>query len=427
MRTLKIGKSQLSPLARRLVIGQMFIGFGYGLITPSWFLYLDQVRGFGAGVAGASFALRAIGMTVIAPLAGWMVDWRGPRSVVLAGTVFTIVGAAGLGLSPWAGPCLVGSLLIGAGTSCSVPATRVVLLNAVPDEQRSYAAASSFTMYNVGLGTGSLVGGFVVDPDSLLSFVMMFLAYGLLAIVTRLVNLPAMPANAVNASPARSGRMSAAIRSPGFLWYLAAALALQFAGYGQSTAGLPGLGTTLLNLSTSTIGFALACNTATILLISPVTLRFAQRLRSNTSLSLVGLLWAVGWALVACGTVTERPRIVAGSIIAFYVLFGVGQALLAAVATPLIAGLAPPGTLGTHLGLDTLTRQIGGALGPAVSGAMIADRAVLPYLTLCLGMCLTVPFLAFPLRRRISPSIQNATAKVAVETSANPTEVKPNR
>jgi MFS family permease len=92
-------ETSLSPLARRLVSGQLFIGIGYGLITPSWFLYLDDVRGFGATVAGFSFTLRAIGMIVTVPLAGWLIDRRGPRGAVLAGTVCTITGAAGLGLS----------------------------------------------------------------------------------------------------------------------------------------------------------------------------------------------------------------------------------------------------------------------------------------------------------------------------------------
>jgi dipeptide/tripeptide permease len=164
------------------------------------------------------------------------------------------------------------------------------------------------------------------------------------------------------------------------------------------------LATTLLAVPPSTIGIALASNTATILLVSSVTVRFARRRRSSTTLSLVGLLWAGAWALVEAGTITGQSQIVAAAIIVFYVVFGVGEALLAAVATPLIAALAPPGMLGTYLGLDTLTRQIGGALGPAVAGALIADRAILPYLTLSLGTCLLVPVLALVLRRLLSSS-----------------------
>jgi MFS family permease len=397
-------ETSLSPLARRLVSGQLFIGIGYGLITPSWFLYLDDVRGFGATVAGFSFTLRAIGMIVTVPLAGWLIDRRGPRGAVLAGTVCTITGAAGLGLSPWAGPALAGSLLIGAGTAFSVPATRVVLLNAVPPAQRSKAAASSFTMWNLGLGVGSLAGGLVADPRYLLSFVLLFLATGLLSVATRLVNLPAMPPHSTQRPAPRGSRLRTALRSPGFACYLGLAVALQFGGYGQTTSGLPGLATTLLAVPPRTIGIALAGNTATILLISSVTVRFARRRRSSTTLSLVGLLWAGAWALVEAGTITRQPQIVAAAIIVFYVVFGVGEALLAAVATPLVATLAPPGTLGTYLGLDTLTRQIGGALGPAVSGLLIADHAVLPYLTLSLGTCLLAVVLALLLRRLVSSS-----------------------
>jgi MFS family permease len=410
-----------SPLARRLVLGQLFIGIGYGLITPSWFLYLDHVRGFGASMAGLSFTLRAIGMIVTVPLAGWMIDRRGPRGVVLVGTVCTTAGATGLGLSPWAGPALAGSLLIGAGTAFCVPATKVVLLNAVPLAQRTRVAALSFTTWNLGLGIGSLVGGFVADPRYLPSFVLLFLATGLLSVATRLVNLPAMPPYPAQRSAPGGSRLRTALRSRGFACYLGIAIALQFGGYGQTTAGLPGLATTLLAVRPSTIGIALAGNTATIVLMSSLTVRFARRRRSSTTLGLVGLLWAGAWALVIAGATSRQPNIAAAVIIVFYVIFGVGEALLAAVATPLVATLAPPGTLGTYLGLDTLTRQIGGALGPAVSGVLIADRAVMPYLTLNLGICLLAAPLALFLRRLLSRS-QDAPPGFTVE---NPSHQQP--
>lgn len=68
--------------------------------------------------------------------------------------------------------------------------------------------------------------------------------------------------------------------------------------------------------------------------------------------------------------------------------------LLAASASPLVADLAPDGTLGRCLGLDTLTRQLGSALGPVMSGALNAAHATLAYAAACAGTCLLAVALA---------------------------------
>jgi hypothetical protein len=112
---------------------------------------------------------------------------------------------------------------------------------------------------------------------------------------------------------------------------------LQFAGYGQTTSGLPGLATTRLGVAPSIVGVALAANTAIILVTAPATRRFAHQHRDSTALGTVGLLWAAAWVLIAASTVSHAPQIIAAAVIAFYVIFGIGETLLAAVSTPLVA------------------------------------------------------------------------------------------
>lgn len=390
-------------MTHRLLLGQAVLGLAEGLVAASWFLWLDQVRGFGAVAAGWSFTLRALGMIVTAPLAGWLVDRRGPRVVVLAGTLGTVTGAAALGLSPWAAPALAGSLLYGTGTALTMPATRATLVRAVSAERQSQVSSASFTLWNLGIGSGSLLGGLAADPASPPSFTALFLAAGLLGVAVRLINLPAMPRRSDgHRGPPVGGDRGRPLRSPGFTCYLVLAATLALGGYGQTASGVPGLATTLLGLSPATVGAALAANTTVILACSPLAVRFARRVRRSSALGLTALVWSAAWATVAVGVLSGRPSGTVVGIVGFYVVFGAGQTLLAAVAVPLVVALAPPGRLGACLGLDTFTRQIGMAAGPLLSGALIAQHAVTAYLGVALAVCLAGAGLSRVLRRLLT-------------------------
>ncbi len=372
---------------------------GDGVVAPAWFLYLDHVRGFGPAAAGLSFTTRAAGLIALAPIAGWLADRHGPRGVVLAGTLCTMAGATGLALSPWPTPVFVASLALGIGVACTAPTTRGVLLQSVPPPQRSRATTASFLMWTLGLGGGGLLGGVLADPVHPITFQLLFGALGALGVLTRLVNLPAMPRRrAMPHAPAdsASGRLSL---GRAFLCYLALVSLLQLAGDSQTTSGLPGLATTLLDVSPRTIGFALAVNTAIVLLSYPWTRRLGRTVRPARSMGAVALLWALGWTQLELTTLAGRPALSAASIIVFYALFALGDVLLAAAAWPLVAELAPAGALGRYLGLDLLTRQIGSAAGPMLSAAFIAAAAPIPLLALLTALCLGAAALTLRLHR----------------------------
>jgi MFS family permease len=341
-------------------------------------------------------------MIAVVPLAGSLVDRRGPRGVVLAGTVCTVAGALGPGLSAWPAPALAGSFLIGAGSALTTPATRAVLLNAVPSRQRTQAATASFMMWNLGLGGGSLAGGLLASPRHAASFTVLFGLMAALSVLTRLVNLPAMPRRTPRHAARPRGPAARAAVTPVFACYLMLAAALQFAGYGQTTSGLPGLAATLLGVPPRTVGVALAVNTGVILLTSPLTRRISGRASHSRTLGLVAGLWAGCWGLVMLGAAVHRPGSAATAVIAFYAVFGIGEVLLAAASSPLVAELAPDGALGRYLGMDTLTRQLGGALGPAMSGMLIADHATLSYPAICAGTCLLAVPIAWRLGRLLA-------------------------
>ncbi|MFI7003460.1 MFS transporter [Nocardia sp. NPDC050175] len=394
--------TSFSPLARRMIAGQLLVGMGNGLVIPSWFLFLDHVRGFGPGVAGASFALRATGLLAAALIAGWVMDRRGTRGVFLTGTVLTFIGAIGLGVFRWPELALAASLAIGAGIGCTDPATRGILLQSVPLSSRSRAATASFMMWNLGLGSGSLLGGLIADPLHPVTFEVLFILLAILGLVTKVVYLPAMPRRRATPQTTDDDEKARFILRPAFLCYLMLTLLLQLVGYGQANSGLPGMATIVLGVSPQIVGLALAVNTMVILLTYPLVRRLSRGMRPAWSFGVVGLLWATGWVLMGLGALTGRSDLAADTLIGFYALFGIGEVLLAATASPLVADLAPPGALGRYLGIDMFVRQISTALGPIMSAAFIASALVTPYLALCAGVCLLAVLVAVPLHRLLT-------------------------
>ena len=68
-----------------------------------------------------------------------------------------------------------------------------------------------------------------------------------------------------------------------------------FACYGQFESGLSAYAVEVTRISTSTLGIALAANTAVIVLAQYVVLRLVERRRRSRVVALVGLIWAVAW------------------------------------------------------------------------------------------------------------------------------------
>ncbi|PLW73945.1 MFS transporter, partial [Streptomyces sp. DJ] len=84
---------------RRIQVGNALGAFGNGFTVPFLFVYVAQVRGIGAGTAGAVFSAFAVSALLVLPFVGRAVDSRGPRPVLIAGALAAGVGAMGFGLA----------------------------------------------------------------------------------------------------------------------------------------------------------------------------------------------------------------------------------------------------------------------------------------------------------------------------------------
>lgn len=407
--------SDLTPwrtsLRARLLWGQMVLGAGEGLVAASWFLYLSEVRGFGHVVAGLSFSARAVGLLLMALLAGVWIDKWGPRNVVALGTLFAATGYVSLAYGTQAWVALVASLSVGVSVSLTTPATRAMLMAYTEDGDRPRVSGLAFTMWTGGVGTGALVGGIIADPGRPETIIGLFLVSGVLAVLVRLLCIPLMPVRLLSphkpvTQPAERAGADVKTRSP-FTIYLIFTCVLAFGGYGQSASGVPGLATTVFKVSPSLVGIALAVNTVVILILTPFAARLASRTRPTTLIAATAALWVVAWASLASVSVLNIPNTGGTVVVLFYIIFGLGQCALAVAALPLVAKLAAGAGLGKAIGADTFARQLGMATGPAASGWMLSTQDSSLYTYTCMATCGFALLIALILRRAIGTSIDD--------------------
>jgi hypothetical protein len=160
---------------------------------------------------------------------------------------------------------------------------------------------------------------------------------------------------------------------------------------------------TVAGISPSTLGIALAANTATIVVAQFAVLRFVERRRRSRVIASVGLLWALAWAMAGYAGFGHGSRSVTTmAFISTYALFGLGETLLAPILVPLVSELAPNGMAGRYNSAFALVKQLALAVGPAVGGPMGAALAG-PYVVTFIVVSLTVTVLALRLGRLLPP------------------------
>jgi MFS family permease len=396
---------------RRIQIGSALSAFGSGFTVPYLFVYVTRVRELGEATAGATLTAFAIAALLVLPFTGRAIDQRGPRSVVLAGAGAAAMGAAAFGFADSVPTVLGAAVLMGAGLAMMQPSLATMIVWCSTPADRSRAFATQFFLVNLGLGLGGLSGGLIVDEHRPETFVLLFLTeatmFLVLAAVVRTARVPRAPAlgGEIPGVPADKGTgMRAVLANPAMVLLCVLGFVLFFACYGQFEAGLAAYAVEVTRVSPSTLGFALAANTAAIVLTQYAVLRFVERRRRSRVIALVGLIWTVAWlAAGVSGLVPGAHGLAVTLLISTYALFGVGEAMLSPTVAPLVADLAPARLIGRYNAAFALVKQLALALGPAVGGLLAAGGAYGPYLGLVLACSLGITVLAFRLGRRLTP------------------------
>ncbi|GAA2459408.1 MFS transporter [Streptomyces macrosporus] len=423
---------------RRIQLGNALSAFGNGFTVPFLFIYVAQVRGLGASTAGTVLALFAVAALVVLPFTGRAIDRRGPLPVAVVGTVLASAGSLGIALSTGVTATFASAAVFGAGIAVIQPALATMIVWCSTTATRSRAFATQFFLNNLGLGIGGLLGGMVVDPERPSSFLLLFgiesAMYVLLGVTVATVRLPKGPrvervGRVEDGAPAPDVRRSV-LADRAMVTLCVLGFVTFFACYGQFESGLSAYAVEVSRVSPTTLGVALAANTAVIVLAQFVVLRVVERRRRSRVIAVVGLIWAVAWlAAGVSGLVAERHALAVAALISTYALFGLGEAMLSPTVAPLVADMAPPRMVGRYNSAFALVKQLALAVGPAVGGPMGATLHV-PYIVMLVLCSLGITVLALLLGRRLTPAQDNPLRSVVVASSkptGSPEPVEPSR
>ncbi|MGW0712988.1 MFS transporter [Streptomyces sp. NPDC002643] len=393
---------------RRIHVGNALGAFGLGFTVPYLYVYVAQVRELGAVTAGLVLAVFAVAALVVLPFAGRAIVRRGPLPVLLAALVTAAVGSLSLGLAAGVSTVLVSAAALGAGQAVMQPALATMIVDCSMAETRSRAFATQFFLQNLGLGVGGLIGGHLVDPTRAESFTLLYAIQAaiflLLVGVMASVRIPRAPRGDGTSASAPSAKASwkELFGNRAMVQLCVLGFVLFFACYGQFESGLSAYGVEAAGISTSTLGTALAANTAVIVVAQFAVLRFVERRRRSRVIAAVGLIWAVAWGVAGfAGLGRTSEAMATAAFVSTYALFGLGEAMLSPTVAPLVVDLAPEGMAGQYNSAFALVKQLALALGPAVGGPMGAALHA-PYIVMFLLFSLGVTVLAICLGRRLT-------------------------
>ncbi|MEV6344364.1 MFS transporter [Actinoplanes sp. NPDC051851] len=392
----------MTAVMRRIQTGNALAWFGPGLTAPLLYVYVAQVRALGSLTAGLTVTAFAAAALVVLPLVGTTIARRGPRPVLLAGLVAAALGSACLGVATTVTTTLIAGALAGAGQAVVQPSIATMIADCSTPQTRSRAFALQFFFLNLGVGLGGLAAGHLVDLARPATFTRVFAicaaAYLASAAVMATVRTPA----AVRLTPG-GGRVSwrELLHNRTMVLLCVLGFVVFFAFYGQFDAGLAAFGLQVAHISPSTLGTALAANTAMIAIAQFAVLRLAEQHRRTTVIAAVGLLWVVAWSIAGYAGLVPGSGTATVAFVAAYVLFGLGEAMLSPTLAPLVPDIAPEGMAGPYNAAFSLVKQVALAIGP-VAGGPIATLLPAPYIVAFALVSLGITALALRTARHLS-------------------------
>lgn len=410
---------------RRIQLGNALSAFGNGFTVPYLYVYVAKVRDLGASTAGVVLAMLAVAALVVLPLTGRAIDRRGPLPVAIAGTVSAAVGALGLGLSATEPLVIASAIALGAGIAVIQPALATMIVWCSTTLTRSRAFATQFFLNNLGLGVGGLVGGLLVDETHASSFVrlfaieaVMFLVLGAAVATVRLPRGPRVE-DPVPTEERAKGAWRAMFADRRMVWLCVLGFVLFFACYGQFESGLAAYATEVTRIAPSSLGIALAANTAAIVAAQFVVLKLVEGRRRSRVMALVGMVWTVAWIAAGVSGLVHGAQVVATTLlISTYALFGIGESMLSPTVAPLVADLAPSSLIGQYNSAFALVKQLALAVGPAVGALMVGHGMYAAYIGMLVLCALGITGLSLWLGRMLRPAQDNPHRAVAAVPAA---------
>ncbi len=399
------------PREGKYLLSTIIIDFiGNGLVMPFNVVYLHEVRGFELARVGLLLSLPAlVALLVVGPI-GALIDRIGPRLVVVASLLIQIAAHITLATATTEPHAALGCILLGFSGGIIWPAVQTLIGTIIPSHLRQRYFGVNFTLLNLGIGIGGIIGGLFVDvtrPETFVAIYLIDAATFLAPLAIFLGPLRHVPVPAKQVADQREdGRAPttgyrAVLRDRSLRLVLLIVFVASFVGYGQLNTGLPAFGREVGGISTQALGLAFAANTAVIVVLQLFVLQRIEGRRRTRVLVLMSGIWAASFlALGATG-------LVPGTIVAAVLfglcaaVFGFGETFYQPTLPAMVNDLAPDHLRGRYNAVMSIAWQSASVVGPAVAGILIGHGWNTSYIVMLVAGCLVVAWLALVAERRI--------------------------
>ncbi|EEL60311.1 MFS transporter [Bacillus toyonensis] len=175
------GKIQLfekSVLSITVVV--FFLSFAYGGITTFLPLFASSIN----VNPGTFFLVYAIALTIVRPISGKLLDKYGEVFIILPALCITILAIVVLTMANGLTGIIIAATLYGMGFGSAQPALQAAMLTIVDPSKRGVANASFFTAFDLGIGLGAILLGFV---SQIFGYRILFTASSVSAVIALLV------------------------------------------------------------------------------------------------------------------------------------------------------------------------------------------------------------------------------------------------
>jgi MFS family permease len=400
------------PREGRYLLSTIIVDFiGTGLVMPFNVVYLHEVRGFELARVGVLLALPAlVGLLVVGPI-GTLIDRIGPRVVVIGSLVVQIVAQITLASATTELRAAIGCVLLGFSGGVIWPAIQTLIGTIIPSHLRQRYFGVNFTLLNLGIGIGGILGGLFVDvtrPETFVAIYLIDAATFLAPLVIflgplRHVHRPPAPSadEEVDDGVVAQTGYRAVLRDRSLLLVLAIVFVASFVGYGQLNTGLPAFGREVGGISTQALGLAFAANTAVIVLFQLFVLQRIEGRRRTRVLVLMSGVWALSF--LALGLTGLVPGTVAAAVLfgLCAAVFGFGETFYQPTLPAMVNDLAPDHLRGRYNAVMSIAWQSASVVGPAVAGVLIGHGWNAFYIAMLVGGCALVAWLALVAERRL--------------------------
>ncbi len=411
MRTLSLFWRELPREGRFLISTVIFSSLGTGLVLPFMVVYLHEVRGIALETVGLLLAMQAVIGIVVVPPVGALIDRIGPRRVYVSSMVSLIIGDVLISQTTTVPAAIVAFVFLGYGFGVIWPASGAMIGNLIPSEQRQRYFGFNFTLLNLGIGIGGIVGGTFVDVQRAETFVAIYLLDALSYVPALIILLwflrhvggPA-PVHA-DADDSVKPSYIAMLRDTNLQALLILVAVAAIVSYPQLNAGLPAFAREIGKISTQGLGYAFAANTLVIVLLQIVVLQRIEGRRRTRVAVVMAATWALSWALL--GATALVPGTIAATVLLASAagVFGLGETMLQPTTSAMLNDLAPDHLRGRYNALGSLMFSGAFVVGPIVASILIGASLGGVYIAFLLGGCAILAVIALWVERRIPASV----------------------